>query len=115
MCSYKILPYYPHIISPLITRHRAYTPFTHHGLEYNTLTRARVLELRGRVFAAKIKEITSVPPRIQTDINKSGSARRPRKESKQLGRPHKIDDDIIKKMMRSLKKYYAQKKKRWEE
>ncbi|KAI9882303.1 MAG: hypothetical protein M1823_005954, partial [Watsoniomyces obsoletus] len=88
-------------------------PPTAHGAEWDTPTRARVIQMRiDKIPSYEIQAQTGVPRRSQYGIAQGG-ARRP--GASRSGRPHKVDKDTIEKMRSKLKGRYNQRKKRWDE
>jgi hypothetical protein len=75
--------------------------------EWTTPTRARVKQLRiAGHKASEIRQQTGVPERTQTTMIKA-SVRRP--DAERSGRPSKLDDDTVKKMINTLEGSYKRR------
>ena len=84
------------------------------GVEWDTPHRARVKQLRVDNYGAiQIRELTGVPERTQRNIAKETSDRRTGKQ--RSGRPPKIDQDTIHKMIKAIEGHYSRHTWKWEE
>ena len=92
------------ILSSDPPEHEHYTPKRQKVFDYDEEGKSR----------GQIRELTGIPERSQTRILSEGVVRRSKKE-KYSGRPRKLDDGTIQKMIKSLEGHYKQRVESWDD